>query len=42
MNTIWGDSTTMEIEMNGMMGDDYDYTLLHCPGGYWDVLQTDG
>ncbi|MEZ5107926.1 MAG: T9SS type A sorting domain-containing protein [Bacteroidia bacterium] len=33
MNTIWGDSTTMEIEMNGMMGDDYDYTLLHCPGG---------
>ncbi|MBX3107015.1 MAG: T9SS type A sorting domain-containing protein [Bacteroidetes bacterium] len=33
MNTIWGDSTTMEIEMKGMMGDDYDYTLLHCPGG---------
>ncbi len=33
MNTIWGDSTTMEIEMKGLMGDDYDYTLLHCPSG---------
>jgi uncharacterized repeat protein (TIGR01451 family) len=29
----YGDSVKMEIEMKGIMGEPFDYTLLNCPNG---------